>query len=257
MIRQIFKYLNHLFTARHTGGFGVHSPYVFNYIQYILKEKHPFYIFENIEKLRSELKKNHQSISVRDFGTGSSKPRKISDIAHRSLKQRKFGQLLFRTVQYFNAKHIVELGTSLGITTAYLSSASSDSQCTTFEGCPETANIAKTGFSQLNINNITTIVGNIDDTLQPAINEMPTIDFAFFDANHQSEPLLRYFELCLAKRNSKTIFVIDDIYWSRDMEYAWCTIKKHPEVMSTIDLFHLGVIFFNKDLYKKHYKIRF
>ena len=79
----------------------------------------------------------------------------------------------------------------------------------------------------------------------------------FIDANHKSEAILRYFNLCLSKVHSNTVIVIDDIYWSSDMENAWKVIKNHPLVMSTIDLHQMGIVFFNSDLHKRHYKMRY
>jgi len=57
--------------------------------------------------------------------------------------------------------------------------------------------------------------------------------------------------------HNNSIVIIDDIYWSDDMELAWQTIKNHPRVTSSIDLFHMGIIFFNTDVNKMHYKMRY
>ncbi len=82
-------------------------------------------------------------------------------------------------------------------------------------------------------------------------------DVIFIDANHRSSAVLRYFELCLPHVHKNSIVIIDDIYWSDDMELAWQTIKNHPRATSTIDLFQMGIIFFNTDVNKMHYKMRY
>lgn len=257
MIRLIYKYLYHVFTARNTNGFGVHSPFVFKFVQFVLREKNPFYIYNNIEYQRSKLLNDDSLINITDFGTGLSRSRKVSDIAHKSLKPKKFGKLLFRTINYYKAKNILELGTSLGITSAYLASASNDGKLTTLEGCPETARIAKETFKALEIKNVHVEVGNIDETLSNVIDRIGLLDFVFIDANHHYQPLINYFEKCISNAADNCIIVIDDIYWSVEMERAWKTIKEHEKVMSTVDLFHLGIVFVNKDLNKKNYKILF
>ena len=81
------------------------------------------------------------------------------------------------------------------------------------------------------------------------------VDFVLIDANHQSKAVLNYFELIIQHSSTNTILVIDDIYWSDDMEVAWETIKNHPKVTTTIDLFQLGIVFLKHDLHKKHYKL--
>jgi predicted O-methyltransferase YrrM len=125
------------------------------------------------------------------------------------------------------------------------------------EGCIQIANVAKENFKLLNIKNIQTVVGDIDKTLTTVLDEFDQLDLVFIDANHKSQAVLSYFEQSLPKVHPNSVIVIDDIYWSSDMEYAWRKIKEHPLVTSTIDLFQLGIVFFNSDLHKMHYKMRY
>jgi predicted O-methyltransferase YrrM len=243
--------------AGNTGGYGVHSPFMFQFTRYVLCEKHPYYIFASIENLRENLKKDNRVIDVTDFGTGVNGNRTVADIAKQSLKSPKQGQLFFRIANYFKARNVLELGTSLGITTSYLASSSSTLKCVSLEGCPETAKIACENFRKLGLKNIEVIVGNINITLEQVLDETDQLDLIFIDANHRSEAVLEYFKLCLPKIGKQTVLIIDDIYWSEDMENAWQVIKNHSRVASTIDLFHMGIVFFNTDLHKKHYLMRY
>ncbi len=255
--RTVYKYIQHFFSARHTYGFGVHSPFMYLFTRLVLCEKNSYYIFETIETLRRSLKNDSRVINITDFGTGFNRKRTIAEISKKSLKSVKYGQLLFRIANYIKAQNIIELGTSLGVTSAYLSSPSTQIKCLSLEGCPEIAQVALDNFEKLGIKNINVIVGNIDNTLTSSLNEFDRLDLIFIDANHSSEAVLRYFNQCLLKVHNETLMVIDDIYWSEDMESAWEIIKKHIQVTSTIDLFQLGIVFFNADLYKMHYKMRY
>jgi len=67
---------------------------------------------------------------------------------------------------------------------------------------------------------------------------------------------MRYFELCLAQSHAGSVFVFDDIYWSVDMQRAWQAIQAHPSVTLTIDLFHLGLVFFRDLQPKQHFSLR-
>lgn len=220
-------------------------------------------MFAPIQRLRKELRKNRQLITVTDFGAGSkinsSRQRSIGDIARNSQKPARFGRLLFRLVQRFQAKTVIDLGTSLGITTAYLAKASQpfDGRVLTFEGCPETAAIALQNFDQLGLPNVTIVVGNINETLEPQLSTLSSVDFAFFDANHRYEPTVRYFETCLTKIHNDTVFVFDDIHWSDEMEQAWNHVKRHSAVSVTIDLFWVGLVFFRKEQPKQDFILRF
>jgi predicted O-methyltransferase YrrM len=222
-----------------------------------LLEKHSYYIFQQIENLRNGLKKDSRAINITDFGTGSNRTETVSAIANKSVKSVKYGQLLFRMVHYFKAQNVLELGTSLGITTSYLAASSSEIRCVSLEGCPEIANIANENFDKLALKNIQIVVGDINNTLVDVVSKTNKLDFVFIDANHKLQATLDYFGLCLTRVHPDTVIVIDDIHYSKEMEKAWGEIKNHPQVTSTIDLFQVGIVFFNTDLHKKHYKMRY
>lgn len=256
-LKFIYHYLHHFITARNTGGHGIHSPFVFQFVQNVIYEKHPFYIFRTIEQYRKMLLADNSEIFVTDFGARKNRQRKISDIARKSLKSKKFAQLLFRTAVYFRSENILEFGTSLGISTAYLAASSESVRVITLEGCPQTAAVARKIFGKTGLKNIEIIEGNIDFTIDYAIEKFQALDFVFIDANHRYESLLSYFEKCIGKVHARTVIVIDDIYWSDGMMQAWDEIKRNPKVTSTLDLYELGIVFFNTDLNKQHYKLRF
>jgi predicted O-methyltransferase YrrM len=230
---------------------------MFQFTRFVLCESNSYYIFEAIEALRSSLKKDTRVLNINDYGTGVDRNRTIADITNKSVTTQKYGQLLFRIAHYIKAKKVLELGTSLGVTTAYLASSSSQIECVSLEGCFEIAQVAQKNFEKLELKNIQIVVGDIDRTMTLVLNEFDQLDLIFIDANHRSEAVMRYFEQCLSKVHNETILVIDDIYWSADMEIAWQKLKKHPAVTSTIDLFQFGIVFFNADLHKKHYKMRY
>lgn len=127
----------------------------------------------------------------------------------------------------------------------------------TLEGCPETVSIARENFKELGVTNIELITCNINEMLEDMLKKHGEQDFIFIDANHRYEALIEYFSICVNYLKGNSIIVIDDIYWSKGMEKAWSEIKEHPQITATIDIFHLGIIFFNPELKKKHYKIRF
>jgi predicted O-methyltransferase YrrM len=256
------KYLRYWFTASNGKGHGVHSPFVYDFIKHVLNDKRQFDCFRYIESLRSELKNDYTEINVPDFGAGSrmqlNNKRKISAIARSSLKPKKYSQLLFRIVHHYKPQNIVELGTSLGITTSYLSFANPDAKIITMEGAPEVARFAKNNFKQLLLSNIKIVEGNFDETLLSITNQLSTIDFAFVDGNHRKQPTLNYFYRLLNKANDKSIFIFDDIHWSVEMEEAWDEIKKHQSITLTIDLFFIGIVFFRKEQKtNEHFIIRF
>ena len=256
------KYIHYFLTATNGKGHGVHSPFVFDFIKNVLNDKKEFDCYHSIEKLRKELSEDRRIIEVEDLGAGSlavpNRQKRISDITRSFVKPKKFAQLLFRIVQYYKPRCIIELGTSLGVTSAYLACANNTAEVFTLEGSKNTATVAQDNFQKLGLNNIKLVQGNFDDTLPGLLSQIEKVDLAFIDGNHRKVPTLRYFHKFLQSSNHHSIFIFDDIHWSAEMEEAWTEIRQHPSVTLTIDLFFIGLVFFKKDFKaKQHFTIRF
>ena len=256
------KFIRYYITASNGKGHGIHSPFVFNFITHVLNDKRFFHAYDKIEERRQHLLEDNRLIEITDFGAGSAagnkKQKAVSSIAKNAAKSKKLGQLLFRIADYYKPATIIELGTSLGLSAAYLAMGNPAARLITCEGAPAIARLAQENFSLLEINNAAVTVGNFNDTLPVVLSEQNGIDLAFIDGNHRKQPTLQYFEALLQKINRPGILIFDDIHWSREMEEAWETIKEHPDCMLTIDLFFLGLVFFDPGFkVKQHFVIRF
>jgi predicted O-methyltransferase YrrM len=240
----------------------MHSPFVFDFILHVLNNKKNYQPPSNISELRNRLQRDQRVLNVTDLGAGSrensKEKRKVSTIASNAVKPRKYGELLFRLAKHYQCRQLVELGTSLGVTTAYLASADEDGIVYTIEGAEEVARIASDNFEQLSLQNIYPIVGNFDLKLPAVLEKMESVDLAYVDGNHRYAATKSYFNHLIKKHNNNTILVFDDIHWSREMEQAWEEIRRHPEVACTIDIFFLGFVFFRKEFKtRQHHCIRF
>lgn len=258
----VYKYFQYYLSASNKKGHGIHSPFVFNFIQKVLNNKTALPIFEQIEQTRNHFLNTTQKIPVWDQGAGSrnnsSKTRSIHYIARTSLKSKKFGQLFYRMVDHYQPPTILELGTSLGITTSYLAAAAKGKTVVTMEGAPAVASLAKEGFQQNGFTNIQSMEGNFDQTLPVYLDTIDSIGLAFIDGNHQYEPTIQYFNALIEKSSDTSIFIFDDIHWSKEMESVWAYIKLHERVTLTIDLFSIGIVFFRKEQKEKtHFTILF
>jgi predicted O-methyltransferase YrrM len=266
------KYFNYYFTASNSKGHGIHSPFVFEFVTKILNDKTVYPAYKEVEDLRQQLLKNKAVLNVDDFGAGSTvsktNQRTIASIAKNAAKPKKFGQLLYRIVKFYQPETILELGTSLGITTSYLAKAKPDAKVITMEGAKEILAVAKDNFRSLQLLNIETIEGNFDETLpiaikqyQPRLNDtvgQASIHLSFIDGNHRLQPTIQYFETILPKTNNFSIIILDDIHWSEEMEQAWKYCKDHSSVTLSIDLFFIGILIFRKEIKEKqHFSIRF
>jgi len=257
MLFQIKTYIK--FVLKSSNHHGIHSPFVFDLVHNCFYDTSQKKWYKKLTNYINILLKNNTELKIEDFGAGSKKlrqqKRKVSDIAKRAGISKKRAQLLGRFVNYYKSENILEIGTSLGISTASMSLANSNSKIITLEGCKNTAEVGNNSFKNFNLQNIEQIIGNFNDTL-PKVLKNSTFDFIFFDGNHQKEPTIDYFKQCLNHCHNNSIFVFDDIYWSVGMKEAWNYIIEHPKVTVSIDTYYWGIIFFRKEQPKEHFTIR-
>lgn len=260
-LKFLFQYLFHLFRVR--SKFHIHSPFVYNFFKYVLDDNTPYHDYEQIEKIRKDLLSRARFIKRIDLGARSiafpysQRFVRVRDIARKSSVSAKKGQLLFKLVKHYKPRTIIELGTAFGISSMYMAMGYRNCTLYTMEGCNDTIHIASHNFSRLGLGNIHEICGNFDDLLPELLHQHETVDLVFFDGNHKKEATLRYFDACLSHIHNNTIFVFDDIHWSRGMRLAWENIRQHPSVKVSIDLFALGIVFFKDELSKEDFILRF
>ncbi|WP_199135982.1 O-methyltransferase [Pedobacter sp. ASV12] len=252
-------YLKHRLTAK--SRHGTHSPFVYKLADEVIYDFSAKEAYKRIEALRKKLLHDDRSITVTDLGAGSylnkNRTKKISQIAKNALKSPSLAQLIYRLAANQQAQSLIELGTCLGVTTAYLSKAKPNAQVLTIEGCPQTALIAEQNFNELGLDNVELQVGNFNDLLPEAIAKADRLDFVYIDGNHTEEATLNYFNWCLPKLHENSLLIFDDIYWSQGMKNAWATIQNHPDVTVTVDLFWIGLVYFRKGQAKEHFKLKY
>lgn len=252
----IWGYISYLFKSKNLHG--IHSPFVYDFVKNIIYKDKNEDFFNEIENLRIKLKKDKSMVEGWDFGKNIKSNKSISQIASQSAKSKKYCRLLYRIAKWKNPKTSVEIGTSLGLSTIYISKAiDKNAKIFSLEGNNAVAEIAESNLEKNNIENSEIISGNFDETLKPLVERQTEIDFVFFDGNHHFSPTLNYFETCLKKASPDAVFVFDDINWSAQMQQAWNEIKKHPSVNLTIDLYFLGIVFLGNRLAKENFVVRF
>lgn len=248
-----------LYYFKSVSKYKVHSPFVYSFIEEILETNIDKRKLKQIKALKKFYFKNNTLINKEDYGAGSLT---ISDKKTHSLKNiyrnvtifKKQGKVLYNIVRFYKPKCCIELGTSLAIGSTYLSN--NNNQITTIEGNKTLVGIAKKALKSISITNIDIINAKFEDAFETQLKLKKTFDLLFIDGNHTEKATLEYFKIALKYKNKHSIIIFDDIYWSIGMKNAWNTIIKDNEVMLSIDLFKLGIVFFNKDfLTKEHFTI--
>ena len=250
MVKHLLKYY-----CRAQTRYRIHSPFVFDLIQEVLEDDRQYYIYDALKQLRGRLSNNNASIEVTDLGAGSRKgegtQRKVSEIVKNAVSPDWQCQFLFRLVNYLQPQHRLEIGTSLGLSSLYQYYAHPSTPLLTLEGSPEIAKLARENFKLLNATGLELIEGPFEETLSTALERLGSLDFAFIDGNHRKDPTLQYVEQCLPYLHKDSVLVFDDIYWSDEMAEAWESLKAHPAVTLSIDLFWCGMLFFREEQKEK------
>ena len=247
---QYFKFLSNAKTI-----YELDSPYLYDFAVDVIEDKRYYYVFALMEWFRKQLKKDHNTIKVTDFGSGSlihtDNTRKISQLAKHGSISNQEGKLLFRIVRHFAPNTVLELGTSIGISSIYIHAVNKKSTHITVEGCEALANVAKNNFERLKLKNIHLINAEFDAALDYLLEQNYQLDFCYLDGNHNEKATLNYFKKLMPLFHDNSVLVIADIYWSDSMINAWEQLKKLPEVVLTIDLFHFGILVFDPKIKAK------
>ncbi|HVU03443.1 MAG TPA: class I SAM-dependent methyltransferase [Polyangiaceae bacterium] len=149
---------------------------------------------------------------------------------------------LFQLVHALEPERVLELGTNVGVSSAYMAAAQRETgrgSLVTLEASPGRARVAKELHAALSLTNVEYVLGLFDATLESALHE--PVDFAFIDGHHQFEPTLDYFDRIWRHSREGAVFVFDDIRWSIGMERAWKRLQGDPRLVVVADLCGLGV----------------
>jgi predicted O-methyltransferase YrrM len=151
-------------------------------------------------------------------------------------------RLLFRLANRFQPKTILVTGSNFGLTPLYLTAYSKKTECVVIEPEPMLADIThcyleKYGLASIKIlNNLDVIPDKLDLIVW----------------NHSFS--LQTFEQLFPHINEKSVIVIAGIKKTPSNQETWKKICIHPKVTVTLDLYRLGIVFFNPKLHQKTYK---
>ncbi len=224
--------------------YDIHSPLLFQIIE-AKRQRNNTAIWEPIEAIRREYLNDKNVIEFSDLGATSrvlhTKQRTVAGITRVSVSPPAQCRFMANLAARFTAKSILELGTSLGISTAYLSVGNPKAQIETIEGDPSSYALANALFDRLNCSNIE----SYNLPFAKYISGLPkekSFDIVFIDGHHTSEATLQYFDALESHFTEGTIIIIDDNHWSPDMEIAWETLKSKSKVLYSVDFFRYGLL---------------
>lgn len=237
------------------GTIRLHSPFLFQFYLEVLEKPRTKgkYSKKLIEQIRS---KNTflENVSIgAKSRTDIKNKNKASNLQQLISVRPKYGKVLTYLSEYVNAEYVLELGSGLGVSAAYLAEAEGVSRIVSVDGNEQFVAFNQFNFKELEIPKVSFTKGLIEDKLAEGFEELPRVDLIFVDGNHTKEGTLANFVLLKQYLHDNTVVVFDDIYWSKGMQEAWDIIRKDETFSISVDLFQFGILFRRKEHKEKEH----
>jgi len=234
---------------------GAHSPFLYDLFEKVFRKP-----FNSSDKFEFKLYKNKQlsnfqSLLFEEYGAGKNHQRiiTISEIAKKSAISHREAKLIINLSRHLNPKTILELGTSTGISTHAFRIGAPGAEITTIEGCTALSKYISENYANAKTHYISS---TFEDFFEQHKSKNTSWDLIYIDGNHTFEATLNYYQQIKERHIHKDSCVIfDDIYWSKGMLKAWQQIISDEAITLSIDLFYMGIVFFNPQLSKQHFNI--
>ena len=216
---------------------------------------------EPVRALREQLQHDHTEIPVLDFGSWRRKTtmdvapfakpptRIISEIFGTASARHPWGVLLYQLTKAKQPQTILELGTNLGVSGAYIVQAMQQNphpnkRLITLEGNPHLSERAARHLAEMKTDvQIDVVTGIFQDTLPDVLSQFGPFELVFLDGHHEREATLRYFDLIAPHLRSGAWVVFDDLEpWSPTVRGAFREIKRRYPQAPTTDLVKFGIL---------------
>lgn len=232
---------------------GTHSPFVYQLIESCFYSKQPKLPKAYHEAFR-ELMKDQRVVEGMDYGQGRKRSFSIARRVKSAAIPTFQAELLFRVVNFFDPKLVVELGSNVGKSLCAMALASDSTACIGVEGNKALVEVCKRQLKALEIQNATLNCDKFSLWLEYAPQN---IDVVFIDGDHHRDATLNYVDSLMPKMSEKGVLILHDIYWSKGMQSAWQSLQKlYPQAVF-IDLFFVGFILLGRPQAGESFKVRF
>ncbi len=255
------KYLRHRIVSGHQNGHGIHSPYLYDLVRNVLFNKARTEVPEELLLWHRRLSHCKTNLEIYDQGAGSrittAKRRSVSSLVkHASITARQ-GALLYRLCRWYRPELVLEFGSGLGISAAYLAAGSGNARIITVEGSPEKHAYAVENFPAGLSCRVHFVQGSFEDHFEMMLNRAGERTIIFIDGDHSYRPTVDKVRSFLDKEPQEAMIILDDIYWSADMERAWKECIQNERVDVSLDLFHFGILIRRPAIARQHLMINF
>ena len=222
-MKSINKLLRFIQRKRHAAGYGVHSQFAFELIMDTIHTPYSYYIYEDNKNKIAKFELNE-----------------VVDI--------KYAELLFRLMNRFNAKNILEIGSGVGVNTLYLTGHSIQTTITCIEYDDDKLKNAQSLLANKIKNIILTSVLTTEERVFDAI----VWDLKQYP--HNKNNVLDTISKGI-KRDG--FVVINHINSGKENKEIWQKILQLDKLTMSFDLGEVGIGFFKPGLPKLNYELYF
>ena len=214
-----------LYKIRHHRGHGIHSPFVFNLVTKIIEDKTFYHTYEDVRSV-------------------------LDDIPLKYYHLNKYHKLFFRLTNYFKSERILEIGSGYGVNSLCLTASSASSECVCVETSEEKYSKAKMLYDKWDRK----INLSIEKELPILSEKQDCIFINLLNYNFSPSDLNQY---VLNLSYGKTIVIVEGIRTNKRCQMLWRSIMEMEARTAALDLFNVGILFFDTKLYRWNYKISF
>lgn len=230
------RYYTALRRYKRSKGFGIHSPFAFNFVLKVLRERCPYYAYDNIHASHWEASR-----------LSSSKER-------RNLISLKYAKMIFRITCYFNPSSMLKIGTSHGVISKTLLSVSSSSHVYSYNGVRHHRKIHESITSDKSnriykFDDIKEAINNYNDSLNDKI--------PFFVINYIDNDPKLVIESSAKAIENEGVVIICNINKYSVMKNAWNEIKSTMNHGMSFSNDKIGIIVGHKHLPLQHFSLWF
>ena len=114
------------FLLKSKGRHGIHSPFVFDFVDNCLTTKVDKNFLSARKKWLQKIKKDKEQFKIIDLGAGSKQmghTRSVSDLAKKASSKGLYGEILWKIAHHYHPELMLELGTSIGTGSIHLKAA--------------------------------------------------------------------------------------------------------------------------------------
>lgn len=240
---------------RHGRGYGVHSPFVYALITKVIEEQHPYYCYQDIDKLRKQYLFRTDAVTYPDR-RGSNRQHRvpIGRLLKREAITARKGMLLFRLANYYKPVHLLQIGSSYDFSAVYLSAYAKGLSFHVLEAVSAFVPVSREMYGKAAFNPITLHTGDYETTLPGVLKDLRSVDLVFFNTCHEQNDPVRLFRECIKQASPQAIFIFNEIKSNRLMRACWQEVCASSGVTVTVDLYTIGIAFCDPKLHKRTYK---